>query len=82
MHISIVIRWTFAKYLFLISKSVSQMWAPLATHCKPVGIQNRLPNVLYIFEHKIYILIHAPNTSTMAFLHNGNGNDFIESNLL
>ena len=38
------------------------MRAPLAACCELMGSYNRLPEVLYVFEHKSqYLLIHAPS---------------------
>ena len=34
------------------NKRVSQMRVPLAVHHKLVGVQNRTPSILYVFEHK------------------------------
>ena len=49
------------------------MRAPQAAFRKPVGIQNRPPNVLYVIEHEmLYILIHAPHTRAVTFWHIGN----------
>ena len=48
------------------------MRAPLAARREPAGIQNRPPNVLYVYEHKTWhILIHAPYTRIVAFWHIG-----------
>ena len=41
----------------------SQIRGPLTACCKPAGIFNRLPEVLYVFEHFMqYLLIHASYT--------------------
>ena len=46
------------------------MRAPLAARRETVGVQNKPPNVLCVFEHKTKnILIHAPRTRTVAFWH-------------
>ena len=34
------------------NKPISQMRVPIAARREPAGIQNRSPNVLYVFEHK------------------------------
>ena len=50
------------------NKRVSEMRAPIAARREPVGAQNRLLNMLYVFEHKTkYILIHVAHTHTVAF---------------
>ena len=56
------------------------MRAPKAARREPVGIKNRSPNVLYVFEHKIwYILIHAPHPAPWYFdISVIYPNDFIE----
>ena len=49
---------------------VSQMQVSTVACCKPAGSYNRLPNVLYIFEHKMqYPLIHTPYTRILLFWH-------------
>ena len=67
----------------MANKWASQKRAPLAVRREPAVIQNRPPNMLYVFQHKTrYIPIHAPHTRTMAFWHTVyTPNDFIESNL-
>ena len=55
------------------NKRFSQMWAPLAAHHEPVGVQNRQPSVPFILKHKTQcILIRAPHTRTMVFWHINN----------
>ena len=52
---------------------VSQMWVPLTASREPVGSYNRLPYVLYVFEHKTqYLLIHAPCARIPIFWHISN----------
>ena len=54
------------------------MLAPLAAYREPVGRYNRLPEVIYIIEHKTqYILIHAPYTRIVVFWHISNMHPYI-----
>ena len=47
------------------------MRAPLVACREPTGSYNRLPIVLYVFEHKTqYLLIHAPYTHIPVFWRN------------
>ena len=44
------------------------MRAPLAACREPAGIYSRLPDVLYVFEHKAqYLLFHTPETHIVVF---------------
>ena len=52
---------------------VSQIWELLVACCEIVVDCNRLPEVLYVFEHKTwYISMHAPYTHIVIFGHISN----------
>ena len=50
-----------------INQRVSQMWAPLSVCRELAGAYHRLLIVLYVFEHKMQLLIHAPYTRIVLF---------------
>ena len=55
---------------------ISQMWALLAACRELAEDHNRLPDVLYVFDHKMYyihyILTDAPYTRIVVFWHTSN----------
>ena len=55
--------WDTMSFFSIPNRRVSQIRPPLAVCREPAGNYNRLPDMLYVFEHKTqYLLIHAPYT--------------------
>ena len=56
-----------------MDRRVSQMRAPFAAYREQARSYDRLPDNLYVFEHKTqYLLIHVPYTRSVVFWHISN----------
>ena len=64
--------WCFVRYVQVLNRRVSLMRVLLVACRELVVDYNTLREVLYVFEHKIYISIHAPYTRIVVFWHISN----------